>query len=135
MEFPMIEANVLSITLQRKRLMHDLIEDQLSQMTIQEKVSMLAGADMWHTTSVQRLNIPALKVTDGPNGARGGGSFTDGVKAACFPAEIALASTWNTELIERVGQALGQEARTKGAHVLLAPTVNIHRSPLGGRNF
>ncbi|MFL5663511.1 MAG: glycoside hydrolase family 3 protein, partial [Ktedonobacteraceae bacterium] len=115
--------------------MHDLIEDLLSQMTIQEKASMLAGADMWHTTPVQRLNIPALKVTDGPNGARGSSSFTDGVKAACFPAEIALASTWNTELIERVGQALGQEAKTKGAHVLLAPTVNIHRSPLGGRNF
>ena len=64
--------------------MHGLIEDLLSQMTIQEKVSMLAGADMWHTTSVQRLNIPALKVTDGPNGARVGSSFTDGVYARAF---------------------------------------------------
>lgn len=114
--------------------MRDL-EDLLRQMTLQEKVSMLAGADMWQTVPVERLGIPALKVTDGPNGARGGGGFTDGVKAACFPAGIALASTWNPELVGRVGQALGQEARTKGARVLLAPTVNIHRSPLNGRNF
>src|SRR5579883_2029054 len=114
--------------------MHD-VDELLRQMTLQEKVSMLAGSDMWHTTPVERLGIPAVKVTDGPNGARGGGSFTNGVKAACFPVGIALASTWNVELVERVGQALGQEARTKGARVLLAPTVNIHRSPLNGRNF
>ncbi len=107
----------------------------LDQMTLQEKVSMLAGASMWYTVAIERLGIPALKVTDGPNGARGEGNFSDGVKAACFPAEISLASTWNTELVQRVGQALGQETKTKGAQVLLGPTVNIHRSPLNGRNF
>jgi beta-glucosidase len=111
------------------------VDELLRQMTLQEKVAMLAGSDMWHTTPIKRLGIPAVKVTDGPNGARGGGSFTNGVKAACFPVGIALAATWNVELVERVGQALGQEARTKGASVLLAPTVNIHRSPLNGRNF
>jgi beta-glucosidase len=115
--------------------MSDQIEDLLGQMTLQEKVSLLAGADMWHTVAIERLGIPALKMSDGPNGARGGGSLTGGTKAACFPAGIALASTWNPELVSRVGQALGQEAKTKGAHVLLAPTVNIHRSPLNGRNF
>ncbi len=115
--------------------MHDVIVDLLGQMTLQEKVSLLAGSDTWHTTAIERLGIPQLKMTDGPNGARGGGSFTDGVKAACFPAGISLASTWNTELVRRVGQALGQEAKTKGAQVLLAPTVNIHRSPVNGRNF
>lgn len=57
------------------------------------------------------------------------------VTAACFPAAIALAATWNTALVERVGQALGQETKYKQAHVLLAPNVNIQRSPLGGRNF
>lgn len=114
--------------------MRDL-EDLLRQMTLQEKVSMLAGANMWQTVPVERLGIPAVKVTDGPNGARGGGGFTDGMKAACFPAGIALASTWNLDLVGRVGQALAQEARTKGASVLLAPTINIHRSPLNGRNF
>ena len=111
------------------------IEELLGQMTIEEKVSMLAGSAMWYTTPIERLGIPAIKVTDGPNGARGGGSFAGGLTSACFPVGIALASTWNTELVERVGQALGEEAKTKGAHILLAPTVNIHRSPLNGRNF
>jgi beta-glucosidase len=115
--------------------MSDRIEDLLGQMTLQEKVSLLAGSDMWHTVAIERLGIPALKMSDGPNGARGGGSLVGGTKAACFPAGISLASTWNTDLVRRIGQALGQETRSKGAYVLLAPTVNIHRSPLNGRNF
>ncbi len=111
------------------------IEDLLSQMTLREKVSLLAGRDMWYTVPVERLGIPSLKMTDGPNGARGAGSFTGGVKTTSFPAGISLASTWNTELVERVGQALADETKLKGAQVLLGPTVNIQRSPLGGRNF
>jgi len=111
------------------------VEELLSQMTLQEKVAMLAGTNEWYTVPVERLGIPSLKMTDGPNGTRGAGGFTSGVKAACFPAEISLASTWNIDLLERVGQALAREARMKGAQVLLAPTVNIQRSPLGGRNF
>jgi len=111
------------------------VEDLLSQMAVQEKVALLAGTNGWYTVSVERLGIPSLKMTDGPNGARGAGGFTSGVKAACFPAEISLASTWNIDLLERVGQALAREAKMKGAQVLLAPTVNIQRSPLGGRNF
>ncbi len=111
------------------------IEDLLGQMTLQEKVSLLAGTNGWYTVSVERLGISSLKMTDGPNGARGAGGFTSGVKSTCFPAEISLASTWNLDLIERIGQALAQEAKMKGAQVLLAPTVNMQRSPLGGRNF
>lgn len=107
------------------------LEGLLGQMTIEEKVSMLAGTDWWYTVPVERLGIPSLKMTDGPNGARGEG----GMSAVCFPAGISLASSWDTALIERVGQALAQEARSKGALVLLAPTVNIQRTPLGGRNF
>jgi beta-glucosidase len=114
--------------------LHD-VEELLGQMTLQEKVAMLAGTNTWYTVAVERLGIPSLKTSDGPNGARGAGGFTGGVKAACFPAEISLASTWNIDLIERVGQALAREAKMKGAQVLLAPTVNIQRSPLGGRNF
>ena len=110
------------------------IEALLAQMTLEEKVSLTAGASMWHTTAVERLGIPAIKVTDGPNGARGG-YFFGGPSSACFPVGIALASTWNTALVERVGMALGEETKSKGAHVLLGPTVNIHRSPLNGRNF
>ncbi len=116
-------------------LVPTFIEELLSQMTLREKVSLLAGTNMWHTVPVERLGIPSLKMTDGPNGARGAGSLTGGVKTTCFPAEISLASTWNTDLVGRVGQALADETKMKGAQVLLGPTVNIQRSPLGGRNF
>ena len=115
--------------------MRDNIESLLGQMTLREKVSMLAGTKMWYSVPVERLGIPSLKMTDGPNGARGAGSLTSGVKTTCFPAEIALASTWNIDLVKRIGQALALEAKAKGAQVLLGPTVNIQRSPLGGRNF
>ena len=110
------------------------VQDLLSRMTLEEKVAMAAGSDLWHSTGVERLGIPPIKVTDGPNGARGG-DFGGGVGSACFPVGICLGATWNVELVERVGQALGEEVQSKGAHVLLAPTVNIHRSPLNGRNF
>ena len=111
------------------------IEATLEAMTLEEQVALLAGADSWTTMPIPRLGIPAIKVTDGPNGARGGGSLVGGVPGACFPVGISLASTWNLALIEQIGQALGQEAQTKGARVLLAPTVNLHRSTLNGRNF
>ncbi len=109
------------------------VETLLAELTLEEKVSLLAGRGMWVTMRVPRLGIPAIKVTDGPNGARGDGA--SGASAASFPVGSALASTWNTELVEAVGQALGEEARTKNAQVLLGPTVNLHRTPLGGRNF
>ncbi len=112
------------------------IDALLGELTMAEKVSLLAGSSMWLSTPVERLGIPAIKVSDGPNGARGGGSFAGGsVTSACFPVGIALAASWNTQLVEQIGQALGQETKSKGAHLLLAPTVNIHRSPLNGRNF
>ncbi|MGD2177181.1 MAG: glycoside hydrolase family 3 C-terminal domain-containing protein [Anaerolineae bacterium] len=114
--------------------MNDRIENLLAQMTLQEKASLLAGADNWHTVAIERLGIPAIKVTDGPNGARGAQPIA-GPTSACFPAGVALAATWNTDLVRRVGQALAEEVKSKGAHVLLAPTVNMHRSPLAGRNF
>ncbi|MFM2035235.1 MAG: hypothetical protein RL459_500, partial [Pseudomonadota bacterium] len=113
---------------------HPTIEKLLDEMTLQEQVSLLSGADFWTTVPVPRLNVPAVKVTDGPNGARGG-IFKDGPSTACFPVGIALASTWNAGLIEKTGAALGVEAKLKGARVLLAPTVNLHRTVLNGRNF
>jgi beta-glucosidase len=114
--------------------MTDRIDELLGGMSLEEKVSMLAGSDLWHGTGVPRLGIPPIKVTDGPCGARGG-RYQGGATSACFPCGTALAATWNPELVERVGVALGEEARSKRAQVLLAPTVNIHRSPLAGRNF
>lgn len=110
------------------------IETLIDQMTLEEKVSLTAGADLWHTVPVERLGVPVLKVTDGPNGARGADG-SSGPTSACFPAGVALAATWNTGLVEKIGQALAQEVTAKGAHMLLAPTVNIHRTPLAGRNF
>ncbi|XUY28876.1 glycoside hydrolase family 3 C-terminal domain-containing protein [Agrobacterium sp. rho-8.1] len=112
-----------------------MIENILNQMTLEEQVSLLAGADFWTTVPVERLGVPKIKVTDGPNGARGAGSLVAGVKATCFPVAIALGATWNPELVERMGVALAGQAKSKGASVLLAPTVNIHRSGLNGRNF
>ncbi len=114
--------------------MEDRIEALLQKMTLEEKVSLVGGADFWHTVAIERLGIPPMKVTDGPNGARGE-KFSGGPTSACFPVGIALAATWNTDLVHRVGIALAEEAKAKGAHVLLGPTVNIHRSPVNGRNF
>ena len=108
--------------------MSDKIETLISQMTLEERVSMLAGADLWHTVPVKRLNIPVIKVTDGPMGARGADE-PGAPTSACFPGGSALGATWNPELVERVGQALAEETKSKGAHILLAPTVNIHRLP------
>jgi beta-glucosidase len=112
----------------------DRIEKLLTELTVEEKARVVSGADMWRTPPVERLGIPQLKVSDGPVGARGG-TLGGEVAAASFPCGIALGATWNTELIGEVGKALGQECRTKGAQVLLGPTVNLHRHPLGGRHF
>lgn len=112
-----------------------MIDDILDKMTLEEQVSLLSGADFWTTVAIERLGVPKIKVTDGPNGARGGGSLVGGVKSACFPVAIALGATWDPALIERAAVALGGQAKSKGASVLLAPTVNIHRSGLNGRNF
>jgi beta-glucosidase len=111
------------------------IEALVDAMTIEEQVSLLAGKDFWTTVPIERLGIPSIKLSDGPNGARGGGAFVGGISAAAFPVGIALASTWNVDLVGEVGAALAEEARSKGARVLLAPTVNLHRSTLNGRNF
>jgi beta-glucosidase len=111
------------------------IDQLLSQMTLEEKVSILSGEDFWSVPAIERLGIGKLRVTDGPNGARGGGSLIGGVKSASFPVGIALGATWDVPLITEIGAALADEVRSKNAHMLLAPTVNIHRSVTNGRNF
>src|ERR671933_354499 len=113
----------------------DALEELPRRLTLAEQVALLAGADFWTTVPIPRLGIPALKVTDGPAGARGGGPLIGGTKTAAFPVGIALGSTWNVDLLREVGRALAQETRDKGAGVLLAPTVNLFRSTLNGRNF
>ena len=110
------------------------IRQLVAEMTLDEKIALLAGKDMWHTVPLPRLNIPSIKVSDGPNGVRGA-QRDNGPASVCLPVGTALGATWNVALIERLGKLLAEELRLKGAHVLLAPTVNIHRTPIAGRNF
>ena len=112
--------------------MNARIEELLGKLTLDEKSVMVAGVDLWHTATVPRLGIPALKVTDGPAGTRGErwtGRRRRRSRAVPRSAQRGIPSS------SAVGTRIGGEARRKGAHVLLAPTVNIHRHPLAGRNF
>ena len=113
------------------------VEALLKQLTIGEKTSLLSGKDTWQTVPIERLGIPSLVMTDGPHGVRSSQPETGRIDgpATSFPTGISMASSWNPELIERVGEALGEETRAMGCDVLLGPCVNIVRHPLAGRNF
>ena len=111
------------------------LADLVDRMSLEEKVSLLAGADFWRTVAVPRLGVPQLKVTDGPAGARGGGALVGGKRTAAFPVGIALGATWNADLLQEVGELLAREVLDKGAGVVLAPTLNLFRNALNGRNF
>jgi len=108
-------------------------QDILPQLTVEELVGLVSGRDFWHNFGVPRFGIPPLRVTDGPNGARGTG--IDGPASACVPCGVALGATWDVDLVAEVAAFLGVETKAKGAQILLAPTVNLHRVPLGGRHF
>ena len=99
------------------------IDALVDSLTLDEQVSLLAGSDFWHTTPIERVGIPAVRVTDGPAGARG--TSWDGPESVNVPCSTALASSWDPALVEEIGHLLGIEARAKGARVLLAPTVNL----------
>jgi len=113
----------------------------LPQLTLDEKAAFCSGADFWHLPGIARLGLPSILLTDGPHGVRkqeGRGDHVglgESEPSTCFPTASALASSWNPELIERVGEALGREARVLGVSVLLGPGINIKRNPLGGRSF
>ena len=111
----------------------DRIEALISELTLEEKVSILSGSSAWHTTAVPRLNIPRVKMTDGPIGARG--DSVSGATSACFPSASCLSSSWDKDCVEEIAKAIGVEAKSKDADVLLGPTINLHRHPLGGRHF
>ena len=113
----------------------------ISKMTLEEKASLMSGADFWHTKAVERLGIAAMMLTDGPHGLRKQIGKADhlGLNAAypatCFPTASCAANSWDEELIEQMGRRLGAEARAQRVSVVLGPGVNIKRSPLCGRNF
>ena len=114
------------------------VEELVSQLTLEEKALLCAGNGMWQTNAIERLGIPAIYMTDGPHGVRinDEANIMEPAKpATCFPTAPLVASTWDKELIYKMGQALGQESQAMGVQMLLGPGVNIKRSPLGGRNF
>jgi beta-glucosidase len=114
---------------------------RLDDLTLEEKASLTSGADFWTTKAIDRVGIPSIMLTDGPHGVRkqreGGDhlGLADSVPTTCFPPAVALGSSWDRELVGRVGVALGEEARAESVGVLLGPGINIKRSPLCGRNF
>lgn len=117
------------------------IDALISQMTLEEKAGLCSGLDFWNLKGVERLGIPSIMVTDGPHGLRKQNTgadhlgLFDSVPATCFPSAAGLASSWNKDLIYRVGVALGEECQAEDVAVLLGPGANIKRSPLCGRNF
>lgn len=110
------------------------VDAVLGELTIQEKINLLSGTDNWHLYGIGRLGIPAVRVSDGPNGVRGTMMFNS-TPAACLPCGTALAATWDVDLIRRSGELQAEEALAKGVSVILGPTTNMQRSPLGGRGF
>ncbi|MES9667446.1 glycosyl hydrolase [Bacillus cereus] len=117
------------------------IKKIISQMTLEEKASLCSGLDFWNTKGIERLGIPSIMVTDGPHGLRKQAEGADhlgiynSIPSTCFPSAVGLASTWNKDLINQVGVALGEECQAENVGVLLGPGANIKRSPLCGRNF
>ena len=115
------------------------IQSLISQMTLEEKAALCTGATPWSTTPVERLGIPELIVSDGPHGLRRvpdlNSMMIESLPATCFPTASCLASTWDVELIHKMGEALAEECIALNVDVLLGPGANMKRSPLGGRNF
>ncbi len=117
------------------------IKALVSQMTLEEKCSLLSGSDFWHTEPIPRLDIPACMVSDGPHGLRKQdmGSdhlgINDSIEAVCMPAACATAASFDKDLIYRMGQSIGNSCQHEELSVVLGPAVNIKRSPLCGRNF
>ncbi len=115
------------------------IQSLISQMTLEEKAALCTGASPWTTTPVERLDIPELIVSDGPHGVRRvpdlNAMVIESLPATCFPTASCLASTWDVDLLHKMGEALAEECIALNVDVLLGPGANMKRSPLGGRNF
>ncbi|KJK54380.1 beta-glucosidase family protein [Streptomyces sp. NRRL F-4428] len=118
----------------RDQLRDDAVEAALDKLDLDTKALLLAGQDMWSLPAVPAVGLRSLVMSDGPVGVRGVRWSADDPSIA-LPSPTSLAAAWDPGLARRAGRLLAQEARRKGVHVLLAPTVNLHRSPLGGRHF
>lgn len=117
------------------------IEKMISELTLEEKASLLSGEDFWHTKAVERLGIPAVMVSDGPHGLRKQDAegdhlgINDSIKAVCFPTASASAASFDRDLLYQIGEAVGDACQHEDLSVVLGPAMNIKRSPLCGRNF
>ncbi len=109
------------------------VEQLLDHMSLAEQVSLLAGRNMWNTVPNDRIGLVKMRVSDGPGGVRG--SKFDGPASMNVPCGTAIAASWDTSLVRDIGELLGREVVAKGARLHLAPTINLHRTPVGGRNF
>ncbi|RXF70608.1 glycoside hydrolase family 3 C-terminal domain-containing protein [Arcticibacter tournemirensis] len=105
------------------------VEELLSQMTQEEKLAYIGGADWMYTKNIARLGIHRMKMTDGPQGLGTHG------KSTAYPATVMLAATWNEDLAYQYGKALGRDCKARGINILLGPAVNIYRAAMCGRNF
>uniref|UniRef100_UPI000A7B1A14 glycoside hydrolase family 3 protein n=1 Tax=Actinacidiphila rubida TaxID=310780 RepID=UPI000A7B1A14 len=112
----------------------EAVEAALAALDLDAKTRLLAGQDMWTLPALDAIGLGSLVMSDGPIGVRGR-RWTSVDPSVALPSPTALAATWDPALARRAGRLLAQEAHRKGVHVLLAPTVNLHRSPLGGRHF
>jgi beta-glucosidase len=101
----------------------------LAQMTLDEKLTLIGGINDFYTQAIPRLGVPQFRMSDGPLGVHDYGPTT------AYPAPIALAASWDTELARHVGESMGKDARARGVHFILAPGLNIYRAPMNGRNF
>lgn len=117
------------------------IRKRIYEMTLEEKAGLCSGADFWHLKGVERLGIPSIMVTDGPHGLRKQSEQADhlgineSVKAVCFPAGCATASSFDRTVLNKLGKTIGKECQAEGVSTILGPAMNIKRSPLCGRNF
>lgn len=117
------------------------LRELIREMTLKEKASLCSGIDFWNTQPIPRLGIPSIMMTDGPHGLRKQEGDADhlglnlSIPATCFPSAVGQASSWDSELVNKVGKAIGREAQAQNISIVLGPGVNIKRSPLCGRNF
>jgi beta-glucosidase len=114
---------------QQKPEVESRVDALLSKMTLDEKITLIGGINDFYAQAIPRLGISSLRMSDGPMGVHDYGPTT------AYPAGIALAASWDTDLAKRVGEAMGQDARARGVNFILAPGMNIYRAPMNGRNF
>ena len=119
--------------------MSDQIQSIIARMTLEEKAALCTGASAWTTTPIERLGVPEMIVSDGPHGVRRVADVhsmaNESLPATCFPTASCTASSWDVDLIRKLGEALAEECIALNVDVVLGPGANMKRSPLCGRNF